>query len=161
MAEMRLKTGLAEMLKGGITCFSDMYFYPKIASECVHDSGIRAQIAIPILDFPIPGAASADEAIRQGIELFGDLKHHPRIKVAFGPHARPADRRVRLARHHWRHRLHGGRRFGLHRLHRQPHGRCVGIRHHHLCHQLYITVKQCDGSVAIRVIPRFLSTFVN
>ena len=78
---------IAEQIKGGITCFSDMYFYPKIASECVHDSGIRAQIAIPILDFPIPGAASADEAIRQGIELFGDLKHHPRIKVAFGPHA--------------------------------------------------------------------------
>lgn len=78
---------IAEQIQGGITCFSDMYFYPKVASERVHNSGIRAQIAIPILDFPIPGAASADEAIRQGIELFGDLKHHPRIKVAFGPHA--------------------------------------------------------------------------
>ncbi|WP_260955260.1 TRZ/ATZ family hydrolase [Pseudomonas citri] len=78
---------IAEQIKGGITCFSDMYFYPKVASERVHNSGVRAQIAIPILDFPIPGAASADEAIRQGIELFGDLKHHPRIKVAFGPHA--------------------------------------------------------------------------
>ena len=78
---------IAEQIKGGITCFSDMYFYPKVASERVHNSGVRAQIAIPILDFPIPGAASADEAIRQGVELFGDLKHHPRIKVAFGPHA--------------------------------------------------------------------------
>ncbi|UVM70958.1 TRZ/ATZ family hydrolase [Pseudomonas alvandae] len=78
---------IAEQIQGGITCFSDMYFYPKVASERVHNSGIRAQIAIPILDFPIPGAASADDAIRQGIELFGDLKHHPRIKVAFGPHA--------------------------------------------------------------------------
>ncbi len=72
---------IAEQIKGGITCFCDMYFYPKIASECVHDSGIRAQIAIPILDFPVPGAASADEAIRQGIELFGDLKHHPGSKL--------------------------------------------------------------------------------
>lgn len=78
---------IAEQLKGGITCFSDMYFYPKVASDCVHNSGMRAQIAIPILDFPIPGAGSADEAIRQGVELFGDLKHHPRIKVTFGPHA--------------------------------------------------------------------------
>ena len=78
---------IAEQLKGGITCFSDMYFYPKVASDCVHNSGMRAQIAIPILDFPIPGASSADEAIRQGVELFGDLKHHPRIKVTFGPHA--------------------------------------------------------------------------
>ncbi|MCS4310725.1 5-methylthioadenosine/S-adenosylhomocysteine deaminase [Pseudomonas sp. BIGb0381] len=78
---------IAEQLKSGITCFSDMYFYPKVASDCVHNSGMRAQIAIPILDFPIPGASTADEAIRQGIELFGDLKHHPRIKITFGPHA--------------------------------------------------------------------------
>ncbi|KWV86825.1 MULTISPECIES: TRZ/ATZ family hydrolase [Pseudomonas] len=78
---------IAEQIKGAITCFSDMYFYPKVASDCVHNSGMRAQIALPILDFPIPGASSADEAIRQGIELFGDLKHHPRIKITFGPHA--------------------------------------------------------------------------
>ncbi|WP_339518617.1 TRZ/ATZ family hydrolase [Pseudomonas proteolytica] len=78
---------IAEQIKGGISCFSDMYFFPKVASERAHNSGLRAQIAIPILDFPIPGAANADEAIRQGVELFGDLKHHPRIKIAFGPHA--------------------------------------------------------------------------
>ena len=78
---------IAEQIKGGISCFSDMYFFPKVASERVHNSGIRAQIAIPILDFPIPGASNADEAIRQGVELFGDLKHNPRIKIAFGPHA--------------------------------------------------------------------------
>ncbi|WP_434766324.1 TRZ/ATZ family hydrolase [Pseudomonas triticicola] len=78
---------IAEQIKGGISCFSDMYFFPKVASERVHKSGIRAQIAIPILDFPIPGASSADEAIRQGVELFGDLKHHERIKITFGPHA--------------------------------------------------------------------------
>ncbi|USW94582.1 TRZ/ATZ family hydrolase [Pseudomonas proteolytica] len=78
---------IAEQIKGGISCFCDMYFFPKVASERVHNSGLRAQIAIPILDFPIPGAANADEAIRQGVELFGDLKHHPRIKIAFGPHA--------------------------------------------------------------------------
>ncbi|WP_300729828.1 TRZ/ATZ family hydrolase [Pseudomonas sp.] len=78
---------IAEQLKGGITCFSDMYFFPKVACDRVHESGIRAQIAIPILDFPIPGANSADEALRQAVELFSDLKHHPRINIAFGPHA--------------------------------------------------------------------------
>ncbi|VVP04253.1 5-methylthioadenosine/S-adenosylhomocysteine deaminase [Pseudomonas fluorescens] len=78
---------IAEQIKGGITCFSDMYFFPKVASECIHESGIRGQIAIPILDFPIPGASTADDAIRQGVELFNDLKHHERIKITFGPHA--------------------------------------------------------------------------
>jgi len=78
---------IAEQLKGGITCFSDMYFFPEVASELVHKSGIRAQITIPVLDFPIPGARDADESLRKGLALFDDLKQHPRIKVAFGPHA--------------------------------------------------------------------------
>ncbi|SFP82706.1 TRZ/ATZ family hydrolase [Pseudomonas borbori] len=78
---------IAEQLKGGITCFSDMYFFPEIASELVHKSGIRAQITIPVLDFPIPGARDADEALRKGLALFDDLKHHPRLSVAFAPHA--------------------------------------------------------------------------
>ncbi|WP_339512645.1 TRZ/ATZ family hydrolase [Pseudomonas sp. RL_15y_Pfl2_60] len=78
---------IAEQLKGGITCFSDMYFFPEIASQQVHSSGIRAQITIPVLDFPIPGARDAAEALHKGLELLSDLKHHPRIKIAFGPHA--------------------------------------------------------------------------
>lgn len=78
---------IAEQLKGGITCFSDMYFFPEVASEVAHKSGIRAQITIPVLDFPIPGARDADEALRKGLALFDDLKHHPRLSIAFGPHA--------------------------------------------------------------------------
>ncbi|MGE8359061.1 TRZ/ATZ family hydrolase [Pseudomonas sp.] len=78
---------IAEQIKGGITCFSDMYFFPEMASELVHRSGIRAQITIPVLNFAIPGARDADEALRKGLALFDDLKHHPRVKVAFGPHA--------------------------------------------------------------------------
>ena len=78
---------IAEQLKGGITCFSDMYFFPEVASELVHKSGIRAQMTIPVLDFPTPGARDADEALRKGLKLFDELKLHPRIRIAFGPHA--------------------------------------------------------------------------
>lgn len=78
---------IAEQLKGGITCFADMYFYPKVAADRVHESGMRAQITVPVLDFAIPGARNTDEALHNGVELFNDLAHHPRITVAFGPHA--------------------------------------------------------------------------
>ncbi len=78
---------IAEQLKAGITCFSDMYFYPSVVSELVHKHGVRAQITIPVLDFPVPDARDADEALRKGVALFDDLKHHPRITIAFGPHA--------------------------------------------------------------------------
>ena len=78
---------IAEQLKSGITCFSDMYFYPNVVSELVHKHGVRAPITVPVLDFPIPGARDADEALRKGVALFDDLKHHSRITIAFGPHA--------------------------------------------------------------------------
>lgn len=78
---------IAEQLKGGITCFADMYFFPREACDRVHRSGIRAQIAVPLLDFPVPGARTPDEGLHLAIELFDDLRHHPRISVALGPHA--------------------------------------------------------------------------
>ena len=78
---------IAEQLLGGITCFSDMYFFPDVASEVVHRCGVRAQITVPVMDFPVPGARDAGEALRKGVALFDDLKHHPRISIAFGPHA--------------------------------------------------------------------------
>lgn len=78
---------IAEQIKGGISCFSDMYFYPQTAAECVHNASVRAQITVPVLDFPVPGALNAAEALRKGLQLFDDLKQHPRIRIAFGPHA--------------------------------------------------------------------------
>lgn len=78
---------LAEQIKNGITCFSDMYFFPEIACQQVHDSGMRAQITVPMLDFPVPGARDSAEALRKGLQLFDDLQQHPRLTIGFGPHA--------------------------------------------------------------------------
>ena len=78
---------IAEQILGGISCMADMYFFPEAASEVIHRSGLRAQLSIPVLDFPIPGARDAGEALRNGLSLFDDLRQHPRISVAFGPHA--------------------------------------------------------------------------
>jgi 5-methylthioadenosine/S-adenosylhomocysteine deaminase len=77
----------AEQLKGGITCFSDMYFHPDVAVDVVESTGMRAQVCIPVLDFPVPGALDAHAAFAQGLPLFELLGGHARISVAFGPHA--------------------------------------------------------------------------
>ena len=78
---------IAEQLQSGITCFSDMYFFPEVVCELVHKHGIRAQITVPVFDFPVPGARDADEALRKAVALYDDFKHHPRLSIAFGPHA--------------------------------------------------------------------------
>ena len=78
---------IAEQLKGGITCYADQYFFPREACDRVHRSGIRAQVSVPLLDGPMPGARTPEDGLHQAIELFGDLRHHPRISIALGPHA--------------------------------------------------------------------------
>lgn len=78
---------IAEMIKSGTTCFSDMYFYPEVTADCARTSGIRAQITFPIIDFPTPGASGPDEAIKKGLALFDAMRSIDRIRIGFGPHA--------------------------------------------------------------------------
>lgn len=78
---------LAEMLKTGTTCFSDMYFFPEATAAAVHHAGLRAQLTFPVLDFATAWAADADDCIHKGLALHDDYRSHDRIRVGFGPHA--------------------------------------------------------------------------
>ncbi|MBB1485986.1 TRZ/ATZ family hydrolase [Oceanospirillum sediminis] len=81
------RLAIAEMLKSGTTCFSDMYFYPDVCAETASELKMRAQVCCPILDFPTPWAADADEGIHKAIEVHTSFRHNPLISIAFGPHA--------------------------------------------------------------------------
>ncbi|WP_096087169.1 TRZ/ATZ family hydrolase [Agaribacterium haliotis] len=78
---------IAEMLLSGTSCFSDMYFFPEVAAEVARESGIRAQLAFPILDFATAWASGPEEAIHKGLSLHDRYRSSDRIGVAFGPHA--------------------------------------------------------------------------
>jgi 5-methylthioadenosine/S-adenosylhomocysteine deaminase len=78
---------MAEMIRGGTTCFSDMYFFPTVVAKAVNEVQMRAQLAFPILDFPSSWAQNADEYLRKGLQLHDDFRHHPLIQIGFGPHA--------------------------------------------------------------------------
>ncbi len=78
---------IAEMLRSGTTCFSDMYFYPDVAARVAHQHKIRAHISVPVLEFPSAWANNADEYIKKGLEVSDQYRNHPLIQVGFGPHA--------------------------------------------------------------------------
>ena len=73
------RLAIAEMLCGGTTCFSDMYFFPDAVATAVLETGCRAQIAFPILDHPSAWAASADEYISKGLQVRDRFKGNPRL----------------------------------------------------------------------------------
>lgn len=78
---------LAEMIRTGTTCFSDMYFFPDQTATAAHQAGMRCQIAFPILEFPSAWANDAGEYINKGLALRDDYRSNDSINVVFGPHA--------------------------------------------------------------------------
>jgi 5-methylthioadenosine/S-adenosylhomocysteine deaminase len=79
--------GAAEMLRGGITCCNDMYFYPDAAARAYQAAGMRAVLGLPILDFPTPYASDADGYLQAGLAARDAFKHAPRLSFMLAPHA--------------------------------------------------------------------------
>jgi 5-methylthioadenosine/S-adenosylhomocysteine deaminase len=78
---------VAEMIRGGTTCFNDMYFFADETARVADNAGIRASVGLILLDFPTVWANDADEYIHKGIEIHDRFRHHPLINTVFAPHA--------------------------------------------------------------------------
>ncbi len=78
---------IAEMLRGGTTCFNDMYFFPDETARTAEECQMRATVGLIVIDFPTVWAASADEYINKGLALHDRYRSHPLIHTAFAPHA--------------------------------------------------------------------------
>ena len=76
-----------EMLKGGTTCFNDMYFFPEAAARAVIDSGMRAALGMVVLDFVTPYASDCDDYLRKGLEVRDEFRGNAEISFLFAPHA--------------------------------------------------------------------------
>lgn len=78
---------IAEMLRGGITCFQDMYFFPDVTAEAARRHGIRVSLGMIVADFPSAWASDAQEYLARGVELRDRHKDDPLLSFAFAPHA--------------------------------------------------------------------------
>ena len=81
------KLGCAEMIRTGVTCFADMYYFEDAAAEATSDAGLRAVCAQTILKFPGPDARDYEEALDNTRTFLGKWQSHPLILPAVGPHA--------------------------------------------------------------------------
>ena len=76
-----------EMIRGGTTCFQDMYFFPDEVGTVAAERGIRAVVSMIVIGAPTVWAETTDEYLSKGLEVHDRYKDHPLIKTAFGPHA--------------------------------------------------------------------------
>jgi len=77
----------AEMLKGGVTCFNDMYFFPEQAGRAALAAGMRSSLGIVLIEFPTPYASDAQDYLRKGLASRDHLKNEELVSFCMAPHA--------------------------------------------------------------------------
>jgi 5-methylthioadenosine/S-adenosylhomocysteine deaminase len=77
----------AEMLRAGVTCFNDMYFFPEAAARAALQAGMRAALGIIALEFPTPYAADADDYLAKGLAARDAYREEPLLSFCMAPHA--------------------------------------------------------------------------
>jgi len=77
----------AEMLRGGITTFNDMYFFPDAAAAAARQVGMRAVLGIIAIEFPTGYAADADDYLAKGLAIRDDSSDDPLLSFCLAPHA--------------------------------------------------------------------------
>jgi 5-methylthioadenosine/S-adenosylhomocysteine deaminase len=81
------KLGCAEMIRSGVTCFADMYYFEDAVAQATADVGLRALCGQTVLRFPSPDARSYEEGLTRAREFIQSWKGHPLIVPAPAPHA--------------------------------------------------------------------------
>jgi 5-methylthioadenosine/S-adenosylhomocysteine deaminase len=77
----------AEMIRSGITCFADMYYFEEAVAEATAAAGMRALCAQTVLRFPSPDASSYEDSLARARDFIQRWKGHPLIVPGPAPHA--------------------------------------------------------------------------
>jgi 5-methylthioadenosine/S-adenosylhomocysteine deaminase len=77
----------AEMLRGGVTCFNDMYYFPEAALEAALQAGMRAFLGLIVIEFPSAYASDPQAYLAQGLALRDRWGEHPLAAFCLAPHA--------------------------------------------------------------------------
>ena len=77
----------AEMIRSGVTCFADMYYFEHDVAQAVADVGMRALCSQSVLKFPTPDAPSLEDGLLRARKFIEHWHGHSLILPSVGPHA--------------------------------------------------------------------------
>ena len=78
---------IAEMLRGGITCFNDHYFFHDIIAQVASEAGIRACVGVVVMNVPTKFAKDEKTYLSYAKETLAKSKACPLISWSLAPHA--------------------------------------------------------------------------
>jgi 5-methylthioadenosine/S-adenosylhomocysteine deaminase len=77
----------AEMLRGGVTCFNDMYFFPEATARAALRAGIRASLGMIAVEFPSAYATDAASYLHKGLATRDAYRGEELLSFCLAPHA--------------------------------------------------------------------------
>jgi len=77
----------AEMIRSGVTCFADMYYFEDAVAAATAEAGMRAVCSQTVLKFPTPDAASFEDSLAAARDYISRWKNHALIVPSVAPHA--------------------------------------------------------------------------
>jgi 5-methylthioadenosine/S-adenosylhomocysteine deaminase len=81
------KIACVELIRSGVTCFADMYYFEESVARATAEAGLRALCAQTVLKYPAPDAASYEESLAAARSFIQHWKDHPLIVPGVAPHA--------------------------------------------------------------------------
>lgn len=86
---VRLGTSLAclELIRAGVTCFADMYYFEEHVAQATVAAGLRAVCSQTVLKYPAPDAVSFEESLAAARDFIQRWKGHSLIEPSVAPHA--------------------------------------------------------------------------
>ncbi len=76
-----------EMLRSGITCTNDHYFFPIDVARGLNEAGMKCTVSALFIGFPSAMAKDADEYYACAEEVLNHFQGHRTTRVSVGPHA--------------------------------------------------------------------------
>ncbi len=77
----------AELIRTGVTCFNDMYYFEAEVAKTTAEIGLRAVCSQTVMKFPTPDAHSYEESLEYTRDFMRKFKDHPLIVPSVAPHA--------------------------------------------------------------------------
>ena len=78
---------IAEMIRGGTTCFNDSYLFPEATADAVNESGIRATIGLLVFNVPTKWSDNETHALAKAERILNHrLETQTNVHWSMAPH---------------------------------------------------------------------------
>jgi 5-methylthioadenosine/S-adenosylhomocysteine deaminase len=87
MVKWGTRLACLEMLRGGITTYTDMYYFEDTVAATTREAGMRGVLGETVIGFPVNDAPTPQKALRLAEGFIRNFHNDPLIVPAIAPHA--------------------------------------------------------------------------